>query len=168
MGYIFDFDGSRCINCGACAVACMDQNDIFPEQGDKPFRTCMTVENGHGISVKMSYLSIGCMHCANAPCVQGCPTGCLYKDKETGLTLYDNNLCIGCHSCSMACPFAIPSFNQKGIMVKCDGCVERIKAGMEPACVRVCPFDAIKLYTDEEYEKIKREKMSGHLIGKLL
>lgn len=116
MGYIFDFDSTKCINCGACAVACMDQNDIEPENGDKPFRTSMTVEAGSGMDVKMTYMSIGCMHCHNAPCVQGCPMGCLYKDEETDLTLFDNSTCIGCHSCAMACPFGAPTFNKEGVM----------------------------------------------------
>lgn len=163
MRYIFDFDSSRCVNCGACTIACMDQNDIYPQEGDKPFRVTTMVENGHGKSVKMTYLSIGCMHCSNAPCVQGCPSGVLYKDKETGLTLYDNSNCIGCHSCAMACPFGAPTFNNEGVMEKCDGCVERLKAGLQPACVMVCPFDAIKVYTDEEYEKIKRKNAAKRM-----
>lgn len=145
MAYRFEFDESRCANCGACAVACMDQNDIFPERGDKGFRTCMTVEQGHGMEAKMRYLSVGCIHCTPAPCVEACPVGCLYKDKETGLTLYDNSSCIGCRSCLRACPFDVPGFNQQGVIVKCDGCEGRLKVGMEPACVRVCPYDALKV-----------------------
>ena len=50
------------------------------------------------------YLSISCRHCADAPCVAGCPTGCLQKDLATGMTVYDRSKCIGCHSCAMACP----------------------------------------------------------------
>lgn len=149
MGYKFEFNSTLCVNCGACAVACMDQNDIFPENGDKPYRTCLTVEEGHGLNVKMTYLSVGCMHCQDAPCVQVCPTGCLYKDSETGLTLYDNSSCIGCHRCVSACAFGVPTFNPDGVLVKCDGCAERLKAGVEPACVRGCPFRAIKVYTEE-------------------
>ena len=34
-----DLDISRCCACGACAVACMDQNDIDVENGLRPFRS---------------------------------------------------------------------------------------------------------------------------------
>ena len=158
MKYIFDIDLSKCVNCGACAVACMDQNDIFPEKGDLPYRKCFSVEEGHGMETKITYMSMSCMHCENAPCVSACPVGCLSKDPESGLTLYDNTNCIGCHSCSLACPFSAPVFNGTGKMSKCDGCITRVKNGMEPACVRICPFDALKLYTEEEYNLVKRER----------
>ena len=90
------------------------------------------------------------MHCDNAPCVLACPVGCLYKDEATGLTLFDNTDCIGCHSCAMACPFGAPAFGADGKMRKCDGCVERLRAGEEPACVRVCPTGALSLARDGE------------------
>lgn len=46
---MFELDSEKCISCGACAVACMDQNDIDPEV-QVPFRhvhTLETVENGN-------------------------------------------------------------------------------------------------------------------------
>ena len=89
------------------------------------------------------------MHCQNAPCVTACPSGVLYKDKETGLTLYDNTNCIGCHSCAMACPFGAPTFGEDDKMTKCDGCYDRIKAGLQPACVSACFFRALKVVDDE-------------------
>ena len=105
------------------------------------------------------------MHCKDPPCVLACPVGCLYKDEATGLTLYDNDNCIGCHSCAMACPFGAPTFNEEGKMEKCDGCFVRVTHGMEPACVRVCPTGALKLYTEEEYQHIQREKSIRKLLG---
>ena len=137
---------SRCASCGACVTACMDQNDIYPAKGDLPFRRCETIEERNGAEVHMIYRSIGCMHCADAPCISACPSGCLYKDDETGFTLYDNEACTGCGLCREACPFDAPVISDtSGKMEKCDGCVQRVKCGLEPACVRVCPFDALKL-----------------------
>ena len=52
-------------------------------------------------------------------------------------------------------------------MMKCDGCVERVKRGMLPACVKVCPFDALKLYTEEEYQKVKVDR-SAHRIAVMI
>lgn len=142
---MFVLDTEKCISCGACAVACMDQNDIDP-QVQVPFRHVHIIESTT-MDDRPFYVtqSMACMHCADAPCVLACPAGCLKKDPETGLTIYDNTNCIGCHSCVMACPFGAPSFTEKGKMTKCDGCVVRLENGLEPACVRVCPFSALKL-----------------------
>ena len=158
MSYIFLLDTRKCIGCGACAVACMDQNDIQPQEGDMPFRQCFTVEQGPGKDDKVSYMSMACMHCADAPCVQGCPVGCLKKDPETGFTVYDNAHCIGCHSCAMACPYSAPCFNREGKMVKCDGCIERVRHGLQPACVRVCPYGALQLVEKERFAELERGK----------
>ena len=145
-GYL-DLDLSRCCACGACAIACMDQNDLDPRNGDHPFRTVFRDELGP--APVPGYYSVACMHCKDAPCVLACPVGCLYKDEATGLTLYDNTNCIGCHSCAMACPFGAPAFGPDGKMRKCDGCIQRTQAGMEPACVRACAFQALRFVTDE-------------------
>ena len=122
MGLTLDLDLKKCTSCGACAIACMDQNDIDVEQGIRPFRTVFDWENREKDSPKFVHISIACMHCEDAPCVTACPSACISKDRETNLTIFDNTNCIGCHSCAMACPFGIPSFNEEGKMQKCDGC----------------------------------------------
>ena len=124
MKMIFDLDMDRCCACGACAVACMDQNDIEITE-EHPLRKVFAMEgtNGH------AYISVACMHCEDAPCIAACPVGCLSKD-ERGLTVYDSTSCIGCHSCAMACPFGAPTYNRFGKMQKCDGCAERLSHGL--------------------------------------
>lgn len=141
---MFEFNAAMCVSCGACTVACMDQNDIDPNS-QAPFRHVQTIEKNKNEKVVFSNISMACMHCSDAPCIEACPTGCLRKDPDTGLTVYDNNKCIGCHSCAMACPFGAPAFTVQGKMTKCGGCAVRLENGLEPACVRVCPFDALKL-----------------------
>ena len=143
----------KCSACGACAVACMDQNDIDPDR-ELPFRNVFCVDRRDSAGVESVCASLSCMHCADAPCVPACPSACLAKDAETGFTLYDNQNCIGCHSCAMACPFGVPSFNSQGKMEKCDGCSVRLAHGMEPACVRVCPTGALRVYTEEAYRAV--------------
>ena len=157
MRLFLDFNPKKCSACGACAVACMDQNDIDP-QVQEPFRQVCCKELRTNEGVFFQNMSISCLHCANAPCVRACPKGCIYKDPDTGLTLYDNTNCIGCRACAMVCPFGAPSFNSLGKMVKCDGCSVRLAHGLPPACVKGCPFGAISILTEEEYRKQKREE----------
>ena len=150
MRYIIDVNTARCIACGACSVACMDQNDIEPQYGDQMLRRCVTVEKGRGMAAEMQYMSLSCVHCADAPCIRACPMGCIQKDEETGFVVYDNGRCTGCRSCFAACPFSAPAFDREGRMHKCDGCAERVKHGFLPACVKVCPMDALSLMTEAE------------------
>lgn len=146
MSYKINFYPEKCVACGACSVACMDQNDIQVEEGMQPLRRAYQVdhydENG---KAHISYYSAACQHCDDAACINACPSNCISKDSETGFTVYDTTNCIGCRSCSMACPHGAPTIDLDGKMIKCYGCNERVKAGLQPACVTVCPFGALKL-----------------------
>lgn len=144
--YLF-FDPEKCSACGACALACMDQNDVDIPGGEQPFRHTFTLEAAR----HLEFYSVSCMHCDDAPCVVGCPSGCLTKDPETGFTLYDNTRCIGCHSCAMACPYGVPTFDLNGKMRKCDACITRQENGLTPACVKVCPTGALTLLDENDF-----------------
>lgn len=157
MGKVIDLDIQKCSACGGCAVACMDQNDLNVSEGVSPFRLVCDLEDEEG---GYEYYSIACFHCDDAPCIKACPCNCLSKDEETGFTVYDNTNCIGCHSCAMACPFGAPSYGTDGKMIKCDGCVERVKQGLEPACVRNCPTKALTMIDDQE---LKEKKIKNSL-----
>ena len=87
MKYLLDLDMDKCISCGACAVACMDQHDTNLEHGDPALRWVTRLERQQGERVAFLGLSMACMHCNDAPCVTGCPVGCLHKDPETGMTV---------------------------------------------------------------------------------
>jgi len=126
----------------------MDQNDIDPGKGEAPLRITGGVEFGD----KHAYMSVACFHCDDAPCIMACPSGCIYKDDETNFTVYDTTGCIGCHSCAMACPFGAPAFGADGKMRKCDGCITRVRCGLEPACSRNCPTGALRLLDEESFE----------------
>ena len=139
------FYQERCVACGACQVTCMDQNDILVQKGAQPLRKAFQVEYAKDGKAHFGYFSAACEHCEDAACINACPANCISKDINTGFTVYDTTNCIGCRSCSMACPHGAPTTDLDGKMIKCDGCNERVKAGLLPACVAVCPFDALKL-----------------------
>ena len=54
-----ELDISRCCACGACSIACMDQNDIDLKTGVRPFRTVFRQEFNLGKSIE--YYSVACM-----------------------------------------------------------------------------------------------------------
>ncbi len=153
----FSFDVSRCSACFACVVACQDQND----GGDEPaYRQVTSYEGGETGSVTISSLSIACAHCGDSPCLMVCPTGAIFKRNESGIIDINRDLCVGCHSCQLACPFGAPKFGKDGKMSKCDLCHARVVSGLQPACVRVCPTGALIADTLDNLSRQKAEEAS--------
>lgn len=147
LGFFFDI--SNCIGCYACEIACKQENHISPQVDEQPgacgprWRRVYEYESGQYPDVKVSYASISCKHCANPPCLEVCPTGAIWVMDETGIVMVDKGQCIGCAECLSACPFGIPQFDDSGLMEMCNFCFGRIDQGLPPACVEVCPTNAI-------------------------
>ena len=142
MHYGFVLDQDACIGCHACTVACKAENDV--PLGS--FRTWVKwVEHGEFPKTQRSAAVLRCNHCADAPCIEICPTVALYK-REDGVVDLDHNRCIGCASCLQACPYdAIHIDDRSGTAAKCHFCAHRLEVGLAPACVAVCPEQAIKV-----------------------
>lgn len=141
MRYRIILHEERCIACGACSVACMDQHDRDTRRGDRPFRRTV-IEEADGV---IRYRSVGCDHCDPAPCYYACPQECIERDGETGFVYIDQTYCLGCGRCRRVCPVQAPVVDRDGKASKCDGCMDRVKAGFLPACVKVCPMRALEL-----------------------
>lgn len=139
------FDRTKCTACCACAMACMDEKNTDVEHGERALRHVYTEELCRGGQVSFRFHSDSCIHCRVPACVAACEPGCLYKDAESGLVLYDTVSCDGCGQCLKSCPMGAISLDCDGKIQKCDGCIERQCAGKIPACVRVCPTGALYL-----------------------
>jgi len=142
MQYGFVLDQTACIGCHACTVACKAENDVVLGS----FRTWVKwVEHGEFPTIQKSAAVLRCNHCADAPCIEICPTIALYK-RADGIVDLDRDRCIGCASCIQACPYdAIHLDDRTGTAAKCHFCAHRVEVGLAPACVAVCPEQAIKV-----------------------
>ncbi len=140
MRYGFVLDQRKCIGCHACTVACKAENQV--PLGS--FRTWVKyVEKGEYPSTRRHFAVMRCNHCDNAPCVRICPTQALFT-RPDGIVDLDGEKCIGCGSCMQACPYDALYFHpDKGVAEKCHYCAHRVEKGLEPACVIVCPVQAI-------------------------
>jgi len=140
MPYGFVIDQNRCIGCHACTVACKSENDV--PVGD--FRTWVKyTEIGTFPTVRRHFAVLRCNHCTNAPCVTICPVTALSK-RPDGIVDLDRDVCIGCKACMQACPYDALYLNEdSGSAEKCHYCAHRVDQDLEPACVVVCPEEAI-------------------------
>jgi molybdopterin-containing oxidoreductase family iron-sulfur binding subunit len=112
------------------------------------------------------YMPVACQHCNKPPCVKVCPVNATWKEKD-GAVVIDYDWCIGCRCCMAACPYGARRFNwakpkippdelnpeteylgnrprYKGVVEKCTFCVQRVRQGLYPKCVEVCPVGARK------------------------
>ncbi|HEV2863980.1 MAG TPA: 4Fe-4S dicluster domain-containing protein [Pyrinomonadaceae bacterium] len=133
-------DQTRCIGCHACTTACKSEN-LVPLGVTRTY--VKHVEVGEWPQARRAHQVTRCNQCAHAPCVQACPTAAMFK-RPDGIVDFDKSICIGCKACMAACPYDAIFINPEDHSAeKCNFCAHRIDVGLEPACVVVCPVEAI-------------------------
>ena len=161
--YAMGVDPQKCIGCARCAVACKTENDVPQEDGF--FNTWIEryvigadgevqVDSPNGgidgfpeldsdaDILRTFFIPKLCNHCDNAPCVQVCPVGATFTTPD-GVVLVDEEYCIGCRYCVQACPYGARWIHpEKHVASKCTFCYHRLREGLLPACVEVCPTGA--------------------------
>jgi Fe-S-cluster-containing dehydrogenase component/formate-dependent nitrite reductase membrane component NrfD len=108
------------------------------------FRTWVKhIEKGEFPHSSRHFGVMRCNHCDDSPCTEICPTSALYR-RADGIVDFDNRLCIGCKACMQACPYdALYIDPNHNTAAKCNFCAHRVEMSLEPACVIVCPTQAI-------------------------
>src|SRR5207247_2382640 len=133
-------DHTRCIGCHACTTACKAEN-VVPLSVTRTY--VKHVDVGVFPQVRRAHQVTRCNQCAHAPCVTACPTTAMFK-RPDGIVDFDKSICIGCKACMAACPYDAIFINPEDHSAeKCNFCAHRIDVGLEPACVVVCPTQAI-------------------------
>ena len=133
-------DHTRCIGCHACTTACKSEN-LVPLSVTRTY--VKHVDVGVFPQVRRAHQVTRCNQCAHAPCVTACPTTAMFK-RADGIVDFDKSICIGCKACMAACPYDAIFINPEDHSAeKCNFCAHRIDVGLEPACVVVCPTQAI-------------------------
>lgn len=133
-------DQTRCIGCHACTTACKSENEV-PLGVTRTY--VKSVDVGVFPQVRRAFQVTRCNQCTDAPCVAACPTQAMFK-REDGIVDFDKTICIGCKACMAACPYDAIFINPEDHSAeKCNMCAHRLDIGLEPACVSVCPAEAI-------------------------
>lgn len=146
-------DLNACIGCKACVLACSQANGVPEGMWRKliVFSDCPPPERKRLLATR------ACMHCADPPCKDVCPTGATYQ-REDGIVAVDGLKCVGCGYCILACPYDARTIHRyrhtfeaegvaggnpgnpvnagrEGICTKCDFCKDRIDNGSKNGLV---------------------------------
>ena len=176
--WAFVCDTNKCIGCGHCVVGCKVENHVplNPEENRTWIERHVVATDGKvyidspeagingfppeseapGAPTDKKDISAAffmprlCMQCENPPCVSVCPVTATFQTAD-GVILVDQDRCIGCGYCVVACPYGarylVPAGGPTptgitGVVDKCTWCYHRITKGMQPACVEMCPVGA--------------------------
>ncbi|HLO35840.1 MAG TPA: 4Fe-4S dicluster domain-containing protein [Candidatus Deferrimicrobium sp.] len=165
----------RCIGCLQCELACAVEHS---RSGDAP-----TAVLEEPVPRKRVHVQAGahwgtsfpnkCRHCDPAPCQQVCPTDAIHRDAAHDVVLIDAVKCIGCAMCAMVCPFDVLTYHPlvdgtaaaHPVAVKCDGCIDRLRAGRVPACVDACKVGALQFGDLNELVAAGRERQAATVLA---
>ena len=154
--FVMVIDLAQCKNLRKCHDACEKMQHLSPEK--EGLKILKQQDNELGSPYWQPTM---CLHCDHPPCVKVCPVDATFK-RTDGIVLIDNERCIGCRFCMVACPYSARSFDwsepeipleianqpynpetscppKKGTVSKCDFCPDMVRKGEMPHCVTACP-----------------------------
>ena len=150
-------DISKCIGCKGCEVACKEWNElkVEPTANFGSYQSHKDLSPNTWLLMRFNEIEVegnlqwlikkdACLHCEEPGCLYACPAPGAIVQYTNGIVDFNQENCIGCQYCVTGCPFDIPRFDKATRTVsKCNMCIDRVEAGLEPACVKTCPTNAI-------------------------
>jgi len=178
-GKTFLIDTTKCIACRGCQVACKQwnknkgvrtsQRGSYQNPPDLDFYTFKLVRfsevevNG---GLRWYFFPDQCRHCLEPPCkmtAESLGSKAITKDEEMGAVLYNPEVKVSeadSKTIRESCPWDIPRWNKrKGGMAKCTMCIDRIKEGLLPACVKVCPTGTMNFGDRDEMLDMAQKRL---------
>ncbi|MBD3297698.1 MAG: 4Fe-4S dicluster domain-containing protein [candidate division Zixibacteria bacterium] len=159
-------DVTRCTGCEKCIDACKEANDLGHDCL-RPGQRSVDALSASRFSTILrkpddTFVRQMCLHCLEPACVSACLVGAM-KKTDAGPVIYDEDVCMGCRYCMLACPYGIPRYEwdkPTPLVRKCTFCYDRLKQGQLPACVEACPEKALTFGTRDEMllEAKKRQR----------
>ncbi|MBM3880772.1 MAG: 4Fe-4S dicluster domain-containing protein [Verrucomicrobia bacterium] len=172
-------DLTLCIGCRKCEEACQQTHQLpplaEPPEDQRVFDRHRRTDAGRYTVVNRLtrtdpdlppvFVKQQCMHCNEPACAAACLVGAFTKSRE-GAVLYNQDICLGCRYCMIACPFNIPAYeyhNPASPKVrKCNFCHARLQRGDLPACASICPREALTFGKRSDLIKLAGEIMRKH------
>ena len=139
-------DPAKCTGCGICTLVCSYR---FIREFN-PARALLSIIRDQKNGVNIPVL---CQHCDTPLCLESCPSDAITRNKETNAIEINQDKCIGCHQCLIACPFGGIHIDPiDGRTVKCDLC-----QGYS-LCAQFCPRAALLFLEPSELTQRLRKK----------
>ncbi len=132
MNKILVVDYEKCTGCRNCEMAC----SLSHVQENNPAKSAVRIVKWERKGLNVPVI---CQQCEEPACANICPVQAISRDVDTGALVVDDDICVGCRMCMVACPFGAITFDvDRRQSIKCDLC-----GGVEPWCARFCEPGAL-------------------------
>lgn len=154
-------DTTRCTACRGCQVGCKQWHGLPANHTYQmgthqnppdlnPYNFKLVRFNEHETkdgTVIWNFFPDQCRHCLTPICKDVADMvvpGAIIQEPDTGIVLFTEKTSLlspaDRQAVITACPYNIPRYNpETKQLVKCDLCIDRVSAGLQPVCVSSCP-----------------------------
>ena len=146
-------DPDKCSGCLQCEKVCSlnHEGECIPSRSRiKVVRDAVMGPSGFFVSIPAV-----CQQCEVPMCKEVCPVEAIRLEADTGAYVVEEDRCVGCRLCTMACPLgAIEVHPERNTAYKCDYC------GGDPKCAEIC-LDGALVYAsrDKAGYRLRRESV---------